>query len=145
LSSIHQLTNSPTHQIPPVILFDGVCNLCNAFVDFVITRDPDAQFRFASLQSDAARRLLSGVELGAPRGDTVVLIERGQVFTRSEAALRIARRLGAPWSFAYPLVAVPRSIRDWFYQAVARNRYRWFGKREACRVATPDLRRRFLE
>lgn len=128
-----------------MILFDGVCNLCNAFVDFVIARDPDARFRFASLQSDAARRLLSGMELGAARGDSVVLVERGQVFTQSEAALRIARRLGAPWRFAYPLVAVPRPIRDWAYQFVARNRYRWFGKREACRIPTPDLRRRFLE
>ena len=108
MTLIHQLTNSPTHQIPPVILFDGVCNLCNGFVDFVIARDPGAQFRFASLQSDAARRLLSGVELEAPDRDSVVLIEHGHVFRRSEAALRIARRLGAPWSFAYPLLAFPR-------------------------------------
>jgi len=145
LALIHQITNSPTHQVPPVILFDGVCNLCNGFVDFVIARDRDAQFRFASLQSDAARRLLGGVQREAPPGDSVVLIEQGRVFRRSEAALRIARRLGAPWSFAYPLVAVPCFIRDGVYDVIARHRYRWFGKRPACRVPTSDLRRRFLD
>jgi predicted DCC family thiol-disulfide oxidoreductase YuxK len=145
LALTHQLTNSPTHQVPAVIVFDGVCNLCNGLVDFVIARDPDARFRFASLQSDAARRLLHGAQLEPPLRDSVVLIEHGHVFRRSEAALRIARRLGAPWSFAYPLVAVPRPVRDWIYEVVARNRYRWFGKRPTCRVPTADLRRRFLE
>ena len=132
-------------EIPPVIVFDGVCNLCNGFVDFVIARDQAARFRFASLQSDAARRLLNGVPLGSPPGDSVFLIEHGHVFQRSEAALRIARRLGAPWRFCYSLIVVPRPIRDWIYDVVARNRYRWFGKRPVCRVPTPDLRRRFLD
>jgi len=128
-----------------VILFDGICNLCNGFVDFVIARDRAAHFRFASLQSDAARRVLSEVNAEHPLPDSFVLVEDGRVFTRSEAALRIARRLGVPWSLAYPLMVVPRPFRDWAYDVVARNRYRWFGKRETCRVPTPDLRRRFLE
>ena len=131
--------------VPSVIVFDGVCNLCNGFVDFVIVRDPAARFRFASLQSDAARRLLNGVRLAAPPGESVVLIEHGQVFQRSEAVLRIVRRLGAPWSIAYWLIVVPRPIRDWIYNIVARNRYRWFGKRSTCRVPTPDVRRRFMD
>jgi predicted DCC family thiol-disulfide oxidoreductase YuxK len=126
-------------------VFDGVCNLCNGFVDYVIARDPEAQFRFVSLQSDAARRLLSGVPIDPPVRESFVLIEQGRVFRQSEAALRVARRLGTPWSFAYPLIAVPRPVRDWVYGIVARNRYRWFGKRPTCRVPTPDLRRRFLD
>ncbi len=89
--------------------------------------------------------MLSEVNAEHPLPDSFVLVEDGRVFTRSEAALRIARRLGVPWSLAYPLMVVPRPFRDWAYDVVARNRYRWFGKRETCRVPTPDLRRRFLE
>ena len=128
-----------------VILFDGICNLCNGFVDFVIARDRAAHFAFASLQSEAARRVLSDVNVEHPLPDSFVLVEDGRVFARSDAALRIARRLGFPWGLAYPLMVVPRPLRDWAYDVVARNRYHWFGRRETCRVPTPDLRRRFLE
>jgi predicted DCC family thiol-disulfide oxidoreductase YuxK len=126
-------------------LFDGICHLCNGFVDFVIARDPAAHFRFASLQSDAARRVLSDVNAEHPLPDSFVLVEDGRLFMRSDAALRIARRLGVPWSLAYGLTVLPRPLRDWAYDIVARNRYHWFGKRETCRVPTPGLRRRFLE
>jgi predicted DCC family thiol-disulfide oxidoreductase YuxK len=126
-------------------LFDGLCHLCNGFVDFVIARDPGAHFRFASLQSDAARRVLSDVNAEHPLPDSFVLVEDGRLFMRSDAALRIARRLGVPWSLAYGLTVLPRLLRDWAYDLVARNRYHWFGKRETCRVPTPGLRRRFLE
>lgn len=128
-----------------VILFDGICHLCNGFVDFVIARDPAAHFRFASLQSAAARRVLSDVNAEHPLPDSFVLVEDGRLFMRSDAALRIARRLGVPWSLAYGLTVLPRPLRDWAYDIVARNRYHWFGKRETCRVPTPGLRRRFLE
>ena len=126
-----------------VILFDGVCNLCNGFVQFVIARDPHARFRFAALQSEAAASLRDG-GVGAALPDSIVLVEDGRVAVRSEAALRIARRLRFPWPLAYGLIAVPRVIRDWVYDYVAAHRYRWFGRRDACMVPTPDVRKRFL-
>ena len=125
-----------------VILFDGVCNLCNGFVRFVIARDPHSRFQFGPLQSDAAQRLLAG----APpvSGESVVLIEDGRVFRRSTAALRILRRLTLPWPFAYIAVLVPRPLRDAVYDVVARNRYEWFGRRDTCMVPTPEVHQRFL-
>jgi predicted DCC family thiol-disulfide oxidoreductase YuxK len=125
-----------------VLLFDGVCTLCNGFVQFVIERDPAARFQFAALQSDAAVRLLGVAP--PPLPDSLVLIEDGRLFTRSTAALRVARGLRFPWPLAYVFVAVPRPVRDWVYDAVARNRYRWFGRRDVCMVPTPELRSRFL-
>lgn len=127
-----------------MILFDGVCNLCNGFVQFVIARDPRARFSFASLQSEAAARL--AVQAGSADGpETIVLLENGRTFTQSTAALRIVAALGFPWTLARALMIVPRPLRDWAYATVARNRYRWFGKRQACMVPTPDLKRRFLD
>jgi len=127
-----------------VILFDGVCNLCNGFVQFVIARDPSGAFQFAALQSPAAARLLTSTGMPPPLRESVVLIEGSRVFTRSMAALRIARRLRFPWPAAYAFVIVPRPIRDALYDVVARRRYRWFGRRDACMVPTPELRTRFL-
>jgi predicted DCC family thiol-disulfide oxidoreductase YuxK len=125
-----------------VLLFDGVCTLCNGFVQFVIQRDPAGRFQFATLQSDAARRLLQAAPQPLP--DTLVLVENGRVFLRSTAALRVARGLKFPWPLAFVLVVVPRPLRDWVYDVVARNRYRWFGRRDVCMVPTPELRARFL-
>ena len=127
-----------------VVLFDGVCNLCNASVNFIIERDPDAHFAFAALQSDAGQKLLARHDIGAQLPDSVVLLEAGRWFTRSSAALRIARRLSGLWPLLYPLVLVPTPIRDGLYDWVARNRYRWFGRREQCRLPTPALAGRFL-
>ena len=133
----------------PTILFDGVCNLCNIWVGMVIRRDPAARFRFAPLQSEAARNLLADV--AAPLPDSIVLVEPGKgdgggarVSTRSTAALRISRGLRFPWPLLYGLIVVPRPLRDWAYGLIARNRYRLFGKRETCMVPTPELRSRFL-
>ena len=126
------------------ILFDGVCNLCNGFVRFVIARDPHAHFRFAALSSDPAQALLRQAGVRGPVPDTIVLVQDGQVYLRSDAALRIARHLTFPWRLAYGLTAVPRFIRDAVYDAVAARRYRWFGRRDTCMVPTPDLARRFL-
>ncbi|HEV2984313.1 MAG TPA: thiol-disulfide oxidoreductase DCC family protein [Vicinamibacterales bacterium] len=125
-----------------VLLFDGVCTLCNGFVQFVIQRDPAGRFQFATLQSDAARRLLQAAPQPLP--DTLVLVENGRVFLRSTAALRVARGLKFPWPLAFVLVVVPRPLRDWVYDILARNRYRWFGRRDVCMVPTPELRARFL-
>ena len=126
-------------------MFDGVCNLCNGFVQFVIEHDPDGRFQFAALQSAAAGRVLSGHRPLSPLPDSVVLVEEGRVFTGSTAALRIVRSLGFPWPLAAALLAIPRPLRDWIYAFVARRRYRWFGKREHCMVPTPALRPRFLD
>jgi len=128
-----------------VILFDGVCNLCNGAVRFVIERDRAARFQFAALQSAAAAPLLGDAASGQSLPDSIVLVENGRVFTRSTAALRIARGLSFPWSAAYWFIAVPRPFRDWVYDLVARNRYNWFGRRDICMVPTPALRARFLE
>jgi predicted DCC family thiol-disulfide oxidoreductase YuxK len=145
MRSSHQLSNSPTDQFSSVILFDGVCNLCNAFVTFVIARDRPGRFHFGPLQSPAAKRLLESIDSREPWPDSMVLVENGRVWTRSAAALRIARGLTFPWPLAYALVVVPRPLRDWIYNRIARNRYRWFGKRNVCMVPTPELRARFMD
>jgi len=111
----------------------------------VIARDPAGRFQFAALQSEAGRRLLQASGVSEPYPDSVVLIEDGQAFIRSTAALRIARRLRAPWSLAYGLIAAPRPIRDWVYELIARHRYGWFGRRETCMLPTPAVHARFLE
>jgi predicted DCC family thiol-disulfide oxidoreductase YuxK len=129
---------------PPTVFFDGVCNLCNWSVRFIIKRDPRGQFRFAALQSDAARALLAKAGVDGQAGDTMLLLEDGRLFDRSTAALRIARRLRFPWRLAYGLIILPRPLRDWLYRIIARHRYRWFGKRDVCMVPTPELQSRFV-
>lgn len=130
----------------PVILFDGVCNLCNASVDFVVRRDRRARFRLAPLQSPLARELLSARRQTDEVRDSVVLAEPGgRLSYASTAALRIARGLGFPWFLLYPLILVPRPLRDAVYDWIARNRYRWFGRRDTCRVPTAEERARFAD
>jgi predicted DCC family thiol-disulfide oxidoreductase YuxK len=128
----------------PVLLFDGVCNLCNASIQFVIERDPEARFRFAPLQSDAAQELLAAVGYEDATLDSVVLVEGGEYYAKSDAAIRTARHLGLPYSLACPLGLVPARVRDIFYDFVAEHRYSWFGRREQCMVPTPDIEERFL-
>ena len=128
-----------------LLLFDGVCNLCNGAVNFVIEADPDAYFRLGTLQSDAARPYLRAFGRDPEAMSTVVLIENGQLYTRSTAVLRVLRRLEAPWSLLWAFIVVPRPVRDWLYDRVAASRYDWFGQRDECRVPTPDLRARFLD
>ena len=127
-----------------LVLFDGVCNLCNAAVQFIIPRDPDGYFQFAALTSQAASRALASVP-PATLPDSVVLVEEGRVFTRSDAALRILRRLKFPWRLGYGLIVLPRSVRDAVYDAVADRRYRWFGRRDQCMMPSPSIRQRFLD
>jgi predicted DCC family thiol-disulfide oxidoreductase YuxK len=122
-----------------------VCNLCNGFVQFIIERDPHAYFSFASLQSDAAVRLLSAHGYEGAALDSVVLLEDGRLHSRSDAALRVAHHLGRGWPLLGAFRVVPRFVRDRVYDWVAANRYRWFGKRDECMVPTPELRARFLE
>lgn len=130
----------------PVVLFDGVCNLCDASVNFLIDRDRHARLRFASLQSEAARALLRARAIELPAGDpeSLMLVEGARVYSESEAVLRLSRHLPAPWRSSAALLVVPRALRDPVYRWIARNRYRWFGRSEVCRVPTPALRARFL-
>jgi predicted DCC family thiol-disulfide oxidoreductase YuxK len=129
---------------PPVILFDGVCNLCAGAVQWVIAHDRRREFRFASLQSPAGRELIASSRLH-PVPDSVVLVDEAGAHTRSDAAIRIAQCLGLPWSLLACGRIVPRFFRDGAYDWLARNRYRWFGKRETCMVPTAELRERFLD
>jgi predicted DCC family thiol-disulfide oxidoreductase YuxK len=128
----------------PVILFDGVCNLCNASVLFIIDRDPRGRFAFAPLQSEYAAALLREHGWVGDALTTVLLIEDGRVYDRSSAALRIARGLSGFWPLLSLFRIVPRPVRDLAYDCLARHRYRWFGRTDACRVPTPELRSRFL-
>ena len=125
----------------PIILFDGVCNLCTRSVRFVIERDARKQFRFASLQSPLAAKLL-----GAPATlESMVLVLDGRVYRKSTAALLIARRLGGLWPLLAALLVIPRPLRDALYDWIGRRRYRWFGKREVCWTPQGDLAERFLD
>ena len=128
----------------PVILFDGVCNLCNGWVQFVISHDPSARFRFASFQSPAGRRLslANGVDPDALK--SFFLLSDGTLLARSDAAIEVVVRFGGFWRLLGILRLVPRPLRDWVYSVVARNRYRLFGKREACLMPSPELSGRFL-
>jgi len=129
---------------PPVVLFDGVCNLCSGSVQFLLKRDPEGRFRFASLQSEAGRSLMAEHGLDVDALSSVLLIEDGQVWQESSAALRIARHLPGAWKLLRVFAAVPRPLRDAAYRWIARNRYRWFGKTETCWLPTPELKARFL-
>ncbi|MFQ5505309.1 MAG: thiol-disulfide oxidoreductase DCC family protein [Planctomycetota bacterium] len=128
----------------PVILFDGVCNLCNGLVNFIIDRDPCARIRFASLQAEPGQSLLRCHGLSTTQFDTLLLIEDGAVHLRSTAVLRIFRLLRWPWPLLYGCILVPRILRDFVYDRIARHRYPWFGRRESCRVPGPELGERFL-
>ena len=128
-----------------VILFDGVCNLCHGLVRFVIARDPSAYFQFGALQAPAAARLLGALDPPLEPVDSIVLIANGKASVKSRAALDILRRLPFPWPLLFALVAVPRPIRDWGYDLIARRRYGWFGRQDVCMVPTPDLAERFVK
>jgi predicted DCC family thiol-disulfide oxidoreductase YuxK len=140
--------HEPMNDVPAnkrLVLFDGTCNFCNASVLFIIDRDPGEQFVFAPLESELGQRLLAERGPLPPGTDSLVLVEGDHLLTHSSAALGIARRLSAPWSWlGYLATMVPRFIRDAAYRAFAKRRYRWFGKQDSCRVPTPELRRRFL-
>lgn len=127
-----------------IILFDGVCNLCSSSVQQVLTHDAAGYFQFASLQGAAGQQLLQQHGLPLTDFNSFVLIEDGEVYTRSTAALRAARHLrGYKW--LYPLIVVPRFLRDAVYNLVARNRYRWFGHKNECWLPRPEWRSRFLD
>ncbi|HEY9005515.1 thiol-disulfide oxidoreductase DCC family protein [Ohtaekwangia sp.] len=128
-----------------VVLFDGVCNLCNSTVQFIIRRDPSGIFRFASLQSVYAQTLLK--QLGIPSNQlySIIVVENGVAYQKSDAVLKIVRHLSGAWSLFAVFRIVPKFIRDAFYTGVARYRYRVFGKKEECMIPTPELKARFID
>lgn len=128
----------------PIILFDGVCNLCNHSVQFVINHDPRSQFRFAALQSPTGQALLEKHHFNKEKLLSVVLVIEGKAYDRSRAALEIARRLSGLWPLMYAFVIVPPFIRNFVYDWISKNRYRWFGRTEECMIPTPELKARFI-
>jgi predicted DCC family thiol-disulfide oxidoreductase YuxK len=128
----------------PVILFDGVCNLCNSAVQFVIRHDKNKVFRFASLQSEAGQSMLAKYDLPANDFNSFVLVQNDRAYTSSTAALLTAKQLSGPVKLLYGFIIIPAFIRNAVYRLIANNRYRWFGKKESCMIPTPDLRSRFL-
>jgi predicted DCC family thiol-disulfide oxidoreductase YuxK len=128
-----------------IILFDGVCNLCNGSVIFILQREKKPTFQFASIQSEAGKELLAWCGLPKDYNQAVVLIDRGKIYLGSTAALKIGQQLKFPWSFlSYAGFIVPKLIRDWVYNQIAINRYQWFGKRDVCMIPTEKLKARFL-
>jgi len=127
-----------------IILFDGVCNFCNFWVNFIIDRDKNDKFRFASLQSEASQDLLQQFNLSTTDFDTFILIEGKKYYTKSTAALRIAKHLNFPINILYYFIFVPKFIRDYIYSLVANNRYKFFGKRDTCRIPAEKERQKFL-
>ncbi|MBV8251182.1 MAG: thiol-disulfide oxidoreductase DCC family protein [Chitinophaga sp.] len=127
-----------------IILFDGVCNFCNASVNFVIRHDRQGYFRFAPLQSAIAADLSQQYGFDTSAQSSFILVENGKVYTKSTAALRVAKKLNFPVRLLYIFMIVPAFIRNGVYSWIARNRYRWFGKKDACMVPTPDIRSRFM-
>ncbi|HEX7844798.1 MAG TPA: thiol-disulfide oxidoreductase DCC family protein [Chitinophagaceae bacterium] len=129
----------------PIVLFDGVCNLCNRAVQFIIKRDKKKQFRFASLQGKKGHELLQQFGLPTNEINSFILVENNQAYTRSTGGLRMLKKLGGKWKLLYALMIFPRFVRDAVYNWIARNRYKWYGKREECMIPTPELKERFLD
>ena len=136
--------SSATNQQSNIVLFDGVCNLCSSSVQFIINRDPKAQFRFASLQSPTGQHLLKKFQLPVDALYSIILVRGNSFLERSDAALEIARNLSGLWPMFYVFKIIPRFLRDPIYNWISRNRYNWFGKKDACWLPTPELKSRFL-
>ena len=128
----------------PIIFFDGVCNFCNSVVSFVIKRDKKSKIKFATLQSEIAKRILQQKNFFDRNLQSFVFIEKGKVYTKSTAALKVCKYLDGLWPLMYGFIIVPKFIRDRVYNWIAGNRYRWFGKKEACMIPTPEIRSKFL-
>ena len=127
-----------------IVIFDGVCNLCARSVQFILRHESEPRFQFSPVQSAAGARLLTAHGYSAANVATFVFLSEGKVYTRSTAALRIARHFKGPWQLLRALWIVPRPLRDLLYDLVARNRYSWFGKADSCLIPTPELSARFL-
>lgn len=128
-----------------LVLFDGVCNLCNKSVRFIIKKDKKKQFLFAPLQGNTGREILEKFNIPVDDLNSFVLVEGEKLYTKSTAALRVLKQLGHGWNLLYGFILFPKLIRDSIYKIIARNRYKWFGKKDACMIPTPALKARFLD
>lgn len=133
--------SNPEH----IVLFDGVCNLCNESVSFIIKHDSKKLFKFASLQSEYAKNILTQYDKNFSGMHSIIYIEKGKIYDESNAALRISRHLDSFWRFAYLFIIVPKFLRDGVYKIIAKNRYKWFGKKESCMMPSKELKSRFLD
>jgi len=128
----------------PILFFDGICNLCNASVRFVIKRDKEKQFLFASLQSDVAKNILlhknSKINM-----DTIILLDKNKIYTKSDAALLVLKKIGFPYNILYVFNIFPKFIRDFVYDLIAKNRYKWFGKKDYCMIPDKETAKRFID
>lgn len=129
----------------PIILFDGVCNLCNSSVQFIIKRDKKVRFLFASLQSRYAKENLPAEFTDEKALQSIVLKDEKGLKTKSSAVLNISKNLTGLWPLLYVFIVIPKFIRDWIYDIVAKNRYRWFGKKDQCMIPSPELKSRFID
>lgn len=132
-------------QDKPVIFFDGVCNYCNAMTNFVIRQDKKKIFKFAALQSNAGQQVLKEWKLSPEEFDSFLMLDKGKLYSKSTAALRVANKLPWYWKWSQLFWILPKFIRDGAYNIIARNRYKWFGKKDQCMIPTPEVRERFLE
>lgn len=128
-----------------LVLFDGVCNFCNDRINFIIKHDRKNYFRFAPLQSETGKKVLRENGRDDQDPDTFILVENGKIYDRTTAALRIAKKLNGLWPLLYAFIIVPPFIRDVAYRIIAKNRYRWWGKKESCMIPTPEVRRKFVD
>jgi predicted DCC family thiol-disulfide oxidoreductase YuxK len=126
-------------EIPTTVFFDGVCNLCNTSIQFIIKRDKNGKMKFAPLQSEWAEQLI-----GKPQYDSLILYQNKKVYYRSTAALKIAKMMDGLWPLLYVFIIVPPFFRNFIYDHIAKNRYQWFGKKDECMIPTPELKNRFL-
>jgi len=128
-----------------IILFDGVCNLCNNAITFIIQRDPKDRFMYAPLQSEAGAFLLKKHNIDPEKTDSIILIKNGKAYIKSTAALHIAKGLKGGWPVLAGFLIIPNLIRNAVYDYIAKNRYKWFGKKDACMIPTPALKAKFLD
>ena len=129
----------------PIILFDGVCNFCNYWVTFAIKRDRKNKLKFTPLQGETAKQLLPQFHINPSSLSSVIFIDNGKAYTQSSAAIQICKHLDGGWKLFYALIIIPKFMRDGLYNIIARNRYKWFGKKESCMIPTPELKERFLD
>jgi predicted DCC family thiol-disulfide oxidoreductase YuxK len=127
-----------------ILFFDGVCNLCNGTVQWILRHDSKKTIVFAALQSDSARLKLVPLGVDIAKLESLILFEDGVVYSHSDAVLRVARAMGTPWSWTFFLRFVPKFVRDGLYRFIAKNRYAWFGRQDSCTLPTPELKKRFL-
>lgn len=128
-----------------VILFDGVCNLCNGFIQFIIKKDKKNKFKFCSLQSEQGQNIIKQNSKDLKNIDSVLLFTNNQIYNKSTAVLKIAKTLGFPYNIIKIISVIPVKLRDRIYDFIAKNRYRWFGKKTSCWIPTSELKEKFLD